>query len=328
VGDAAACLEEVRGGRAGSAADRAHALRADPDEALRAAAAVGARLVAPGDDAYPPGLLDLADPPAALFLRGPPCAGRRVAVVGARGCTPTGAEVARDLGRGLARAGICVVSGAARGIDAQAHQGALEAGGPTAAVLGCGIDRAYPARSRGLLARIAERGTVVSEYAPGVPAEPFRFPARNRIIAALAEAVVVVEGAEGSGSLITADHALDLGRQVFAVPGPVTSPLAAVPLALIREGATMIRGWADLLEDLGVGGGAPGGDPGSTAPGLGAVEAAVLARVVGPLLPEQVARAAGIGLPEALAALTRLELLGLVRSVGGRVEPVLRRPPP
>lgn len=318
VGDAAACLDEVRRGRAGSGNDREAARTLDPDGLLRRAEGVGGRLVAPGDDEYPPGLLDLADPPAALFVRGARLGpARRVGVVGARSCTPTGAEVALELGRALAAAGVCVVSGAARGIDARAHEGALAAGGPTAAVLGCGIDLAYPPRSRRLLERIAEAGSVVSEYAPGVPAEPFRFPARNRLIAALSEAVVVVEGAEGSGSLITADHALDLGRQVLAVPGPVTSPLSAAPLGLIREGATMIRGPGDLLEDLGLG---PASAPAPAAPGLGPLEERVLAHVAGPVLPEQVARAAGLALPRVLAALTRLELLGLVRTVGGRVE--------
>jgi DNA processing protein len=318
AGDAAACLAEVRRGRAGSENDRAAARALDPGELLRRTEAVGARLVAPGEEEYPPSLLDLADPPAALFLRGARLGpARRVAVVGARNCTPTGAEVALELGRALAAAGAWVVSGAARGIDARAHEGALAAGGPTAAVLGCGIDLAYPPRSGRLLALIAEVGTVVSEYAPGVPAEPFRFPARNRLIAALSEAVVVVEGAEESGSLITADHALDLGRQVLAVPGPVTSPLSAAPLALIREGATLIRGPADLLEDLGLG---PASAPSPSAPHLGALEERVLAHVAGPVLPEQVARATGLALPEVLAALTRLELLGLVRADGGRVE--------
>ena len=134
------------------------------------------------------------------------------------------------------------MSGAARGIDAASHRGALYAGGTTIAVLGSGHDLPYPKGSTELVARVAASGAVVSEYAPGVVAEPFRFPARNRLVAALGRALVVVEGAHGSGSMISVDHALDLGRDIFAVPGPVTNPLAEVPLALIREGATMIRG--------------------------------------------------------------------------------------
>src|SRR5207344_3031694 len=136
--------------------------------------------------------------------------------------------------------------------DACAHRGALDAGGQTVAVLGSGIDVDYPPRNGNLLRAIAGCGTVVSEYPPGVRAEPFRFPARNRLIAALSRAVVVVEGAGRSGTRITADHALELGLDVFAVPGPVTSPLAQTPLEMIRDGATMIRGADDLLADLGL----------------------------------------------------------------------------
>ena len=160
--------------------------------------------------------------------------------------------MAHDLGRRLAGAGVHVVSGAAHGIDEASHRGALAAPGRTVAVLGAGIDVAYPRSNAALLDRILATGTVVSEYPPGVPAVPRNFPARNRIVAGLARALVVVEGAGKSGSRISVDHALDLGRDVFAVPGPVTSPLAEVPLALIREGATMIRGADDLLDDLGI----------------------------------------------------------------------------
>jgi len=251
-----------------------------------------------------------------------------VAVVGARRCSSLGREVAIEIGAGLARAGIAVVSGAAMGIDTAAHEGALRAGGRTIAVLGCGIDVAYPPRNQQLLDRIVGSGTVVAEYPPGVPAEPFRFPARNRIIAALAEAVVVVEGAGGSGSLITADHALDLGRAVYAVPGPVTSPLAEVPLALIRDGAGMIRGAEDLLMDLGrldpdaaMTGGTDGAGPGA-APGhdMSGRERAVLGVLAGPTLPDQVAASLGWQLAEVVPVLVALELRGLVRNVGGRVE--------
>src|SRR5205814_3118131 len=136
--------------------------------------------------------------------------------------------------------------------DAAAHHGALRAGGPTVAVWGSGIDMPYPRRNATLFRDIRERGTVVSEYPPGTPAEPFRFPARNRIVAALSCAVVVVEGGEGSGSMITADHAMEIGRDVFAVPGLVTSPLSFAPHSLIREGAGLLRGPDDLLADLGM----------------------------------------------------------------------------
>ena len=250
---AASCLEAVLGGGAASDADRALAGTISPDEVTSALHSVGARLVAVGDPGYPPELLDLSDPPAGLFVRGHPLDDLtpRVAMVGARNCSPSGREVAASLARALAEAGACVVSGGARGIDAAAHRGAMRGGGRTISVLGCGIDILYPGQNRALLAEIARSGAVVSEYPPGTPAEPFRFPARNRIVAALARALVVVEGAKGSGSMITADHALDLGRQIFAVPGAVNNPLAQVPLELIREGAVMIRSAHDLLADIG-----------------------------------------------------------------------------
>src|SRR5439155_18714164 len=149
-----------------------------------------------------------------------------VAVVGARSCSAYGAHVARSLGRELAGAGLVVVSGLARGVDGEAHRGALEAGGTTVAVLGCGVDRDYPRAHAELAARIAESGLIVSEYAPGVEPAPWRFPARNRIVAGLAQATIVVEARERSGALITADLALEEGREVFAVPGEITSVLA------------------------------------------------------------------------------------------------------
>ncbi len=214
------------------------------------------------------------------------------------------------------------MSGAAYGIDANSHRGALDAGGRTIAVLGSGIDVGYPRSSADLIARIAETGSVVSEYAPGVPAEPHRFPARNRIVVALAAALVVVEGAAMSGSRISVDHALDLGREVFAVPGPVTSPLAEVPLALIRDGATMIRGADDLLDDLGVSLPAEGttAEPPIELP---EEERRVWSSLVEPSLPDVVARSALLSIPDAVAALIRLELRGLVRSTGGRYERTL-----
>jgi DNA processing protein len=283
----------------------------------------GARLVAVGDDEYPRALLDLFDPPAGLFVVGEPLSRGepKVAIVGARNCSATGEDVASSLGRGLALAGASVVSGGARGIDAAAHRGALEVGGSTVAVLGSGIDVAYPRQNRGLLAEVTASGTLVSEYPPGTPAEPFRFPARNRIVAGLARAVVVVEGAPGSGSMITADHALETGRDVFAVPGPVTSPLAAVPLGLIREGATLIRDSEDLLADLGVATPKDEEGDGPAVPhGLSEVERMVWDSLASPSPVDLVANRAGLPVSEVVPALVGLELLGLVRQAGGRYE--------
>jgi DNA processing protein len=323
VGSASWCLAAVRAGRAGSEADRSYAMAIEPADVIRRLDAAGARLVAAGDPGYPPSLLDLFDPPAGLFVSGPgpPMEGPVVAMVGARNCTPAGRDMASALAAALARAGACVVSGGARGIDAAAHEGALGAGGRTVVVLGSGIDVAYPKQNRGLLEAARELGAVVSEYPPGTPAEPFRFPARNRIVAALAAAVVVVEGAEGSGSMITADHALEMGRDVLAVPGAVTGPLSWVTNALIREGAGLIRGPEDLLADLGLDRGAPGDSPAPEAPGtLGPEELAVWNALVVPSAPDALARAAGRPLPEVMAALLALELRQLVRQVGGRYE--------
>ncbi len=213
VGSARACVAAVRSGRAGSDADRSRIDAVDPGRILGATEAAGGTLVAAGDPGYPAELEDLADPPGWLFVRGRPVESRMlgVAVVGARKASALGREVARELGRRLSGAGITVVSGAASGIDIAAHRGALAAGGPTLAVMGSGIDVPYPRSSADTLEAIAQAGTIVSEYPPGTPAEPHHFPARNRIVAALGRALVVVEGTARSGSRISVDHALDLG---------------------------------------------------------------------------------------------------------------------
>ncbi|HET8606544.1 MAG TPA: DNA-processing protein DprA [Gaiellaceae bacterium] len=198
------------------------------------------------------------DPPPGLFLRGAGDAGLlarpAVAVVGARACSGYGASVARMLGRELAAAGLVVVSGMARGVDAEAHRGALEADGATVAVLGCGVDRDYPAAHAQLARRIAEQGLVVSEYAPGVEPAPWRFPARNRIIAGLCAATVVVEARERSGALITADLALEEGREVFAVPGEIGSAHSSGTNALLKLGAAPLTAAGDVLASYGLAG--------------------------------------------------------------------------
>jgi DNA processing protein len=231
--------------------------RAVDEAAFRSSlAARGLRFVGRGDGAYPSLLRELHDPPPGLFARGSGSAELlaqpSVAIVGARACSSYGSQVARLLGRDLAAAGLVVVSGLARGIDGEAHRGALEAGGHTIAVLGCGVDRDYPAAHAQLANRICERGLVVSEYAPGVEPAPWRFPARNRIIAGLAATTVVVEARERSGALITADFALEAGREVFAVPGEITSALSAGTNALLRLGATPLTCAGDVFEALGV----------------------------------------------------------------------------
>jgi DNA processing protein len=269
-------------------------------------------------------LRHIHDPPQALFLRGAGDAeilGRpAVAIVGARACSPYGTQVARMLGRELAAAGLVVISGLARGIDGEAHRGALDAGGVTVAVLGCGIDRDYPAAHAELARRICERGLVVSEYEPGVEPAPWRFPARNRIIAGLAAVTVIVEARERSGALITADFALEDGREVFAVPGEITSMLALGTNRLLRQGATPVTAADDVLELFGL---AASQRP--RAPAVGASAAVVLERLAdGAASADELARATGFEPGPLAAALAELELAGLASEADGRYRAVLR----
>lgn len=266
-------------------------------------------------DLYPDALRNAADAPWTLIGRGDPGLldglepHGAVTIVGARRATSYGREIARELGRELARAGMVVVSGMAFGIDGCAHRGALD-GGRTIAVLGCGPDIAYPASHRGLWRQISESGLVVSELPPGAPPWKWTFPARNRIMAALAGMTVVVEAATRSGSLITMDLAADLGRDLGAVPGPVTSRASAGPNALLASGAHVIRDAQDVLDAMLGPGGRPLARPDTAAvldPDLQAVLAAVEA---GESTCDAVATASGLSGPVAAAALARLELLG------------------
>ena len=221
-------------------------------------------------------------------------------------------SVARSLGRELAAAGLVVVSGMARGIDGEAHRGALDVGGITVAVLGCGIDRDYPAAHRDLAGRIVEKGLIVSEYEPGIEPAPWRFPARNRIIAGLCAATVVVEARERSGALITADFALEDGREVMVVPGEITSAVSAGSNALLRLGATPVTATADVLEAYGIERVAeavvePEGLAGDLLRRLADGAASI----------DELARAAGIAPGEAAAALIELELAGRVDESDG-----------
>jgi DNA processing protein len=268
------------------------------------------------DPAFPPLLGAIHDPPLGLFVRGnaAPAALRRptVGVVGARACSPYGAQVARLLGRELAAAGLVVVSGLARGIDGEAHRGALDAGGMTVAVLGCGVDRDYPAAHAALGARIRSSGLAVSEYAPGVEPAPWRFPARNRIIAGLSAVTVVVEARERSGALITADLALEEGREVFAVPGEITSALSAGTNELLRLGAAPLLGSADVLELFGLAARQP------EAVDLTSTADVVLARLRdGPTSADELVRSTGLDAGALASALTELELAGRAVAAGG-----------
>jgi DNA processing protein len=284
---------------------------------LRGVRERGFDFVARSEERFPPLVRAIHDPPPGLFLRGAADASilarTAVAVVGARSCSPYGAAVARTLGRELAAAGLVVVSGLARGIDGEAHRGALEANGVTVAVLGCGVDRDYPASHRELARRIVERGLVVSEYAPGIEPAPWRFPARNRIIAGLARATVVVEAREASGALITADLALEEGREVFAVPGEITSSLSAGSNALLRLGATPVTSTADVLETFGL----EPAPPSATAD-LGAEAKRLLGRIRdGPCTADELARATGLSADRLGVLLSELELAGAAQESAG-----------
>lgn len=302
------------------------ALLARADELLDACDRRGILVIGWGRPGYPASLAALHDPPMVLFLRGKRhlLGERMVAVVGARRATAYGRMSAEILGSRLARSGLCVVSGLALGIDGAAHRGALAAGGKTVAVLGAGIDTPHPRSHAGLFERIAEVGLLVSEFLPGEPPLPHHFPRRNRVIAALAEAVVVVEAAVRSGALITVDHALDLGREVFAVPGPVDSPQSVGTHALIRDGARILADLSAVPAEMGWEPIAPVrcGDPSSEAPpGVGS-DARVLwhmlraeARFVDDLV-----EASALEAGRALAALSELEIGGFaVRGASGLV---------
>jgi DNA processing protein len=280
------------------------------DRALAAAAGCGAAVWLAGEPPYPATVLDLSDPPPYLFALGggevlaPPV----VAVVGTRDSTPYGERVARQIAGALARGGACVVSGMARGIDAAAHLAALDAGGRTAAVLGTGIDVAYPRAHRLLHQRIASSGVVLSEHGPGAAATPGSFPRRNRLIAALASVTIVVEAGLKSGALITAGHALDLGRTVAAVPGPVDSPQSAGSNELLRDGAVVIAGVEDALALAGLTS-VPARRPGDLSPDERQVWEAL---ATGALDLDRLVVRTALPVQRCLAAVTSLELGGAV----------------
>jgi DNA processing protein len=273
---------------------------------LAALEGIGWRWLVPADSEFPERLRSTADPPLGLFARGRLTAAPAVAVVGSRAATPYGRQVARLLGEELARAGVVVVSGLARGVDACAHQGALAAAGSTWAIWGSGPDRVYPPEHARLAEAIADTGALITEYPPGTPPLRHHFPERNRVIAGIADATVVVEAAAGSGALGTARQALDEGREVFAVPGGIFSELSVGPNTLLRLGARPLLTARDVLEVVAPGAArareqrpADGWLLGKLSPGT--------ARTV-----DELAADAGVAVPLLLSELLRLELEGAV----------------
>jgi DNA processing protein len=321
-GSAAAALRGFGRSLAAAMGDEAAAALRDPerprvvDRALERAERLGIAVVGWGSEAYPAELFHLADPPPVLFLRGRMTLLERsaVTVVGSRRATARSRDLAERLGAGLVRAGVVVTSGLALGVDGAAHRGALAAEGDTIAVLGTGPDFAYPPSHARLFRDVAERGLLVSEFLPGTPALPHNFPRRNRILAALAGAIVVVEAGERSGALITVDHALDLGRDVWAVPGPIEQPACVGSNRLLADGARPLLSIADFVRAI-----APDAEPaqGSLALDIGPDARLLGALADGPLDVDELARRLGVGVAEALALATQAELRGAVRRLPG-----------
>ncbi len=277
-------------------------------------AARGISVLTLADDGYPEMLRNVPDPPPALYLDGVVPDVTSVALVGSRKASATGIETARTLGSALAERGVCVVSGLALGVDSAAHEGAVDAGGRTVGVLGCGIDIVYPRNNRALFDSVRRHGALVSEYYLGEAPLAWRFPARNRIIAGLASTVVVVEAPEHSGALITARHGLDAGRDVWAVPGPPGVRECRGSNGLLADGAGVLWDIPEFLEAVAPQGRTEPGAPASSVPaGLPETEAAALSGVgLEPRGVDAVARRSGIVMSELLPALALLELKGFV----------------
>jgi len=301
------------------------------EERLAQLTAQGAEMVSQDDPRFPPGLKLIPYPPLLLYLKGTliPADSLAVALVGTRGASYYGLKAARRLAGALAARGVTVVSGLARGIDTAAHQGALEMSGRTLAVLGCGLDVVYPPENLKLYQEIPEHGALVSEFPLSTPPEAKNFPIRNRIISGLALGVVVIEAGVKSGTTITVRYALDQGREVFAVPGPIDSPTSMGPHRLIQEGAKLVQDVEDILHELPALRQAPGPLFATVAAPGRVAEAPEFSRAApeDPLLPllgseplqlEELVQAARLPVQEVLSRLTLLELQGLVKELPGK----------
>jgi DNA processing protein len=298
------------------------------EEHLSRLKAFGAKALTVDDPAYPLRLKEIPFPPPLIFVKGviKPEDSLALALVGTRSASYYGKKTCRSLARELARRGVTVVSGLARGIDTAAHQGALEGGGRTLAVLGCGLDVVYPPENLELYGRIQESGALITEYPLGTPPEAHNFPRRNRIISGLSLGVLVVEAGVRSGTQITAQCALEQGREVLAVPGPINSPTSVGPHRLIQTGAKLVQDVDDILAELPKGG-APVKSGAGAASEIPVGTRPILFRVDDPLLPllgseplqlEELVQASHLPAPEVMSRLTLLEIQGLVRELPGK----------
>lgn len=291
----------------------------DLDKYLAQVAAQGITILTWDDDGYPARLKEIDQPPPVLYVRGALVDedSWAVAVVGTRRVSAYGRQVTEQLATFLAQNGVTVVSGLARGVDAIAHQSALKAGGRTLAVLGCGVDRVYPPEHAQLAGKMMESGALLSDYAPGTPPDASNFPPRNRIISGLAKAVVVVEAGETSGALITAQFAVDQGREVFAVPGNILTPQSKGANRLIAQGARPMLSAHDLLDVLDLTRLTEQRAVRSAIPGDETEARLVEVLSHEPLHMDEICNLTGLPIERVSATLVMLELKGLARQVGG-----------
>jgi DNA processing protein len=298
------------------------------DDALRQVEACGVQVLTWDDARYPRNLLNIAQPPPVLYVKGSLVEADEwaMALVGTRRGSPYGREAARELAAGLAANGVTVVSGLARGIDVIAHRAALEAGGRTLAVLGSGLDRIYPPEHSQLAQSVAQAGALISDYPLGTPPESGNFPPRNRIISGLSKGVIVVEAGDVSGALITADFAAEQGRDVFAVPGSIFQRSARGTNKLIQQGAKLVTGVGDVLEELNLALVAEQRAARTVLP-ADATEQRLLACLSSePVHIDDLGSQVGLPIAQVSGALALMELKGLVRQVGGMNYVVAREP--
>ena len=300
---------------------------AEIDKEIQRARAAGIKMIPFSDAAYPASLRAIADPPPLLYVKGElrDNDSKAIAIVGSRSASDYGRRIARDLARGLASFGFTVVSGMARGIDGMAHESALQAGGRTLAVLGSGVDRAYPPEHEMLYRRISDSGAVISELPMGARPIAFNFPARNRLISGLSLGVVVVEATEKSGSLITASLAAEQGREVFAVPGEAGASRSRGSHRLIRQGAKLVETVEDIIEEIAPQLSRCNGDAAPASARSLPENSGPAARQIFALLKEtslqvdQVIEQSGLPAPQVLQVLLDLELQGFVCQTPGKI---------